>query len=813
MKKKLGEAASKAATIANDAPAKRSLTLPSVDWRRLLPVAGSTLLVMLTLFFAWQATQVWRDEAARRNLIAQREAQTKAVAEVIAELRARISAALQTPAIQQPLASGDPAQREVAVAALRAALPELAEAYFFGPELREVLGTDLRTFGYAKAAQLIQAQNGAADAQSVVIGKSGRMISFAETVRSGDQSLGVAWVAIPMQPVFDVFSRASVGDGRLELRQGTGNVTDLVLFGVGAGGAPGPVPDLGMPVAGSAFRVAQLPPQLFLVVSNDNPWLPLVLAVLCGFAAFVGLWLRKVGWHQGMAVLRGKLVKSGPVEPEITMAEALQAAPARAARSALPASASRAAPPAAPAAPVSRLTLDRSIFRAYDIRGIVGKTLDRDIARAIGRAIGSEGIERGLGEIVVGRDGRLSGPDLSAGLIEGLRAAGMNVIDLGMVPTPLVYFATFQLNTGSGVSLTGSHNPPDYNGFKIVLGGETLAEQAIQSLYERIAENRFTSGNGSLQAMDVVADYIERVTSDIQVEHRLRIVVDCGNGVPGLVAPAVLEGIGCEVMPLYCEVDGEFPNHHPDPSDLHNLSDLILTVKQVGADLGLAFDGDGDRLGVVTKTGEVIFPDRLLMLFAKDVLVRNPGATIIYDVKCTGKLQPEILRHGGSPVMWKTGHSLIKAKMRETDAALAGEMSGHFFFKERWYGFDDGIYAAARLLEILAGDLEGRDPQQIFDGLAKGVSTPELKIEMHEGEHYRFIERFRERASFEGARVTTIDGVRADWPDGWGLVRASNTTPVLVLRFDADNEPALRRIQDVFRRQLLALDANLKLPF
>ncbi|HWU52312.1 MAG TPA: phosphomannomutase/phosphoglucomutase, partial [Tahibacter sp.] len=475
--------------------------------------------------------------------------------------------------------------------------------------------------------------------------------------------------------------------------------------------------------------------------------------------------------------------------------------------------AAKAAPPAAAAAPVLKLPLDRSIFRAYDIRGIVGKTLDRDIARAIGRAIGSEGVERGLSEIVVGRDGRLSGPDLSAGLIEGLRQAGMNVIDIGQVPTPLVYFATYHLNTGCGVSLTGSHNPPDYNGFKIVLGGETLAEQAIQSLYARIAENRFTSGSGSLQAMDVIADYIDRVVGDIQIEHRLRVVVDCGNGVPGIVAPAVLEGIGCEVMPLYCEVDGEFPNHHPDPSDLHNLSDLILTVKQVGADLGLAFDGDGDRLGVVTKSGEVIFPDRLLMLFAKDVLVRNPGATIIYDVKCTGKLQPEILRHGGSPVMWKTGHSLIKAKMRETDAALAGEMSGHFFFKERWYGFDDGIYAAARLLEILAGDLEGRDPQQIFDGLAKGVSTPELKIEMHEGEHYRFIERFRERASFEGARVTTIDGVRADWPDGWGLVRASNTTPVLVLRFDADNEPALRRIQDVFRRQLLALDANLKLPF
>ncbi|UXI70609.1 phosphomannomutase/phosphoglucomutase [Tahibacter amnicola] len=459
------------------------------------------------------------------------------------------------------------------------------------------------------------------------------------------------------------------------------------------------------------------------------------------------------------------------------------------------------------------LAVDRSIFRAYDIRGVIGKTLDKGVARQIGRAIGSEGIERGLREIVVGRDGRLSGPDMTEGLIAGLREAGMDVIDLGLVPTPLVYFATYHLNTGSGVSVTGSHNPPDYNGFKIVLGGETLAEQAIQGLYERISENRYTSGNGGLQHMDVKADYIDRVTSDIQVDQRLRVVIDCGNGVPGAVAPQVLEGIGCDVMPLYCEVDGEFPNHHPDPSDLHNLRDLILTVKQVNADIGLAFDGDGDRLGVVTRQGEVIFPDRLLMLFAKDVLVRNPGASIIYDVKCTGKLQPEILKHGGSPVMWKTGHSLIKSKMREIEAELAGEMSGHFFFKERWYGFDDGIYAAARLMEILGSDPEGRDPQQIFDALPKGVSTPELKIPMAEGEHYRFIERFREKASFEGARVTTIDGVRADWPDGWGLVRASNTTPILVLRFDADNETAMLRIQDAYRKQLQAVEPNIKLPF
>jgi phosphomannomutase/phosphoglucomutase len=364
------------------------------------------------------------------------------------------------------------------------------------------------------------------------------------------------------------------------------------------------------------------------------------------------------------------------------------------------------------------------------------------------------------------------------------------------------------------VAVTGSHNPPDYNGFKIVVGGETLSEGAIQDLYQRIVGNQLErGGKGNLRHVDVVPDYIERITSDVQAERRLKIVIDCGNGIPGAVAPQVLEGIGCEVIPLYCDVDGTFPNHHPDPSDPHNLEDLIFAVKQTGADLGIAFDGDGDRLGVVTKDGEIIFPDRQLMLFARDVLSRQPGATVIYDVKCTGHLKGEILDAGGSPLMWRTGHSLIKAKMRETGAELAGEMSGHFFFKERWYGFDDGIYAGARLMEILAGDLEERTPEEIFATCPKGVSTPELKVEMAEGAHYRFMEAFRQKATFGDATLTTIDGVRADWPDGWGLVRPSNTTPILVLRFDADNEAALTRIKDIFRKQLLAVDPSLKLPF
>jgi phosphomannomutase / phosphoglucomutase len=421
--------------------------------------------------------------------------------------------------------------------------------------------------------------------------------------------------------------------------------------------------------------------------------------------------------------------------------------------------------------------------------------------------------DQGLQDIVVGRDGRLSGPDMANGLIEGLRRAGRNVIDIGMAPTPVVYFAAYHLRTGSCVSVTGSHNPPDYNGFKIVVGGETLSGDAIADLHARIADDRLHDAPepGTLQQRNIDDDYVQRIASDVQLDRPLRVVVDAGNGVAGGIAPQVLSAIGAEVTPLYCDIDGSFPHHHPDPSDAQNLVDLTRMVARLDADLGLAFDGDGDRLGVVTRDGQNIYPDRLLMLFAADVLERNPGAVIVYDVKCTGRLPGQILRHGGSPLMWKTGHSLIKAKMRETEAELAGEMSGHFFFKERWYGFDDGIYAAARLLEILAARPE--PPAEVLSALPDGVSTPEIKVDAPGGDPHAFVERFRAKAKFEGARLSTIDGLRVDWPDGWGLVRASNTTPILVLRFDGDDAAALRRIQTAFREQLLAVQPDLQLPF
>ena len=456
-------------------------------------------------------------------------------------------------------------------------------------------------------------------------------------------------------------------------------------------------------------------------------------------------------------------------------------------------------------------SLPRDIFKAYDIRGIVGRTLTPAIVETIGRAIGSELLERGRRDIVTGRDGRLSGPELSAALARGLRAAGVNVIDVGQVATPMLYFAAHHFETQSGVMLTGSHNPPDYNGLKIVLDGETLAGETIQGLRTRADNGAFASGAGSYRQEDIAEQYLARIISDVKLARPMKVAIDCGNGVAGATAPALYRRLGCEVTELFCAVDGNFPNHHPDPSVPENLTDLIAALASTDAEIGLAFDGDGDRLGVVTKRGEIIFPDRQLMLYAADVLSRVPGAPIIFDVKSTRNLFGWITRHGGKPVLWKTGHSLIKRKMKELDAPLAGEMSGHVFFKERWYGFDDGLYAGARLLEILSRE---RDLDATLAALPDAVSTPELHIKLNEGENYALIETLRNTARFDHPReVITIDGLRVEYADGFGLARASNTTPVLVLRFEADNDAALKRIQADFRRVLLAAKPDAVLPF
>ena len=452
-----------------------------------------------------------------------------------------------------------------------------------------------------------------------------------------------------------------------------------------------------------------------------------------------------------------------------------------------------------------------AIFKAYDIRGIVGETLTVSGVEQIGHAIGSEALARGRDTVAIGRDGRNSGPELAAALARGLQSSGVNVIDVGMVATPMLYFAAHELGTLSGVMVTGSHNPPQYNGLKMMLAGDTLSGEAIQALRARITNNDLTNGSGSYRTHDIRAAYLERIVGSIKLARPMRIAVDCGNGVAGATAPELYRKLGCNVEELFCEVDGSFPNHHPDPSQPHNLEDLIAALKKGDAELGLAFDGDGDRLGVVTKSGKIIYPDRQLMLFAADVLSRVPGGEVIFDVKCTRHLFGWITKHGGKPVLWKTGHSFIKKKLKESGAPLAGEMSGHIFFKERWYGFDDGMYAGARLLEILS---RSTDPCAVLEALPDSISTPELQWQLSEGENYTLMEALQKSARFDGAReIITIDGLRVEYPDGFGLARPSNTTPIIVLRFEAESTDALKRIQADFRKALLAVKPGATLPF
>jgi phosphomannomutase/phosphoglucomutase len=457
--------------------------------------------------------------------------------------------------------------------------------------------------------------------------------------------------------------------------------------------------------------------------------------------------------------------------------------------------------------------VDASLFKAYDIRGIVDRTLTTDAVRSIGAALGAEAIALGGQEIVVGRDGRLSGPKLRDALIDGIRSTGTGVVDVGMVATPMLYLSTHLLGTGCGVEITGSHNPPEYNGLKMVLGGATLYGETIQKLRQTIERGSAprAATPGALRTADVRDAYLQRIASDVRLARPMKIAVDCGNGVAGAFAPALYRMLGCEVTELFCDVDGSFPNHHPDPAHPENLQDLIRALRQTDAELGLAFDGDGDRLGVVTKDGQIIYPDRQMMLFARGVLQAKPGAEIIFDVKCSRNLAREIAAHGGRPTMWRTGHSLIKAKLKESGAPLAGEMSGHIFFNDRWPGFDDGMYAGARLLELLS---RASDPSAVLNALPDAVSTPELHLKTAEGENFAIVERLQREARFADAReVITIDGVRVEYADGFGLARPSNTTPVLVLRFEADDAAALARIQADFRRALLAIKPDARLPF
>jgi len=457
------------------------------------------------------------------------------------------------------------------------------------------------------------------------------------------------------------------------------------------------------------------------------------------------------------------------------------------------------------------MNIDASIFRAYDIRGVVADALTPEACEQIGRAFGSEALARGQKTVNLARDGRLSGPDLIAALSKGIQSTGCDVINIGMVPTPVLYFSTYHLDTGTGIMVTGSHNPPEYNGLKMMIGGDTLFGDGIQELYQRLVNDDLASGEGGYSEKDIMDAYLDRILGDVKLSRKMRIASDCGNGVAGVCATQLFTRLGCEVEELFTEVDGNFPNHHPDPAKVENLEDIRAVVKKEKLELGLAFDGDGDRVGVIDDKGQIIWPDRQMILYSRDILDRNPGARIIYDVKCSTLLPKAISEAGGEPEMWKTGHSFVKARIKETGAALGGEMSGHIFFKERWYGFDDALYSAARLLEILSRD--ERPVSEIFGEIPDSVNTPELGIKFEEGEHHKFMQAFIENAKFDGAKLTTIDGIRADFDKGWGLVRASNTTPSLVIRFEADSQSDLEQIQDNFRTAMLNVNPNIDLPF
>jgi phosphomannomutase/phosphoglucomutase len=457
------------------------------------------------------------------------------------------------------------------------------------------------------------------------------------------------------------------------------------------------------------------------------------------------------------------------------------------------------------------MTITEDIFRAYDIRGIVETALTPDAVQQIGQAFATEALSQNQKTVVIARDGRLSSPELAQRLSKGLRAGGCDVIDIGMVPTPVLYYATHKLKTGTGIMVTGSHNPPQYNGLKMLIAGNTLYGDSIKALYQMIIENKLNSGEGTHTEKNIVPDYLDTIVNDIKLNKPLNIAVDCGNGVAGVLATELFTRLGCKVTELFCEVDGTFPNHHPDPSKPENLVDMQNAMKQNALDIGLAFDGDGDRVGILDDKQNILWADRQMMLYSADVLKRKPGALIIYDIKSTTNLGSYIKNLGGKPMMWKTGHSFIKAKMKETGAELAGEMSGHIFFKERWFGFDDGLYSAARMLEIISQHDEATST--IFEALPDSFNTPELQINFDEGQHYKFMNKFIDEAKFEDADIITIDGIRVNYADGWGLIRPSNTTPCLVLRFEANDENTLAKIQNTFREQILSVDNSLELPF
>ena len=784
----------------------------------------------------WLGTGEWR---ASRQAAAV-EAEATATLEQLGEPVQSLKRVLGDPQVQALAARAleDPGKLEDLFAYANGRIPLISAVQVFPNDLRAVRPENLGPNGFAVFDMVLTVLSGKRAMLQMHKSATPPVLADAAPIQPGDELVGVLVVTLDPAFLLSAFQpeHAEVGAFRLSQFNGTQPASNVAEVGEVA--LLDDFPDR-LSVPGTLFRL-EVPRRSPVTLLGYPNLILMALLGIVGLAAAVLMQRSNRQWRlerraeearkrarQSAEEAEAGLAEDAPVRKPPVLELVSSKSDAEAAGEQTPEKEPEGEPPPIPPPmhlkynlPEQRklresehepVELKREIFRAYDIRGVINQTLDSGVARQVGQAVGTQALEKEAGPVVVARDGRLSGPYLMDGMIEGIRSTGCDVLDIGAVPTGVLYFAAHEIAGGSGVMITGSHNPPDYNGFKIMIGGDTLHGESIAELYERIVSGRLRSGEGEVASRNVVPDYIRKIADDIQVERPLKVVVDCGNGIGGVCAADTLRAIGVEVLPLFDEVDGTFPNHHPDPSEPENLKDLIESVQLMDADLGLALDGDADRLGVVTLAGNIIFPDRVMMLLAMDVLDRVPGATIIYDVKCTGHIPEVIEKAGGVPMMYKTGHSLIKAKMKEVGSPFAGEMSGHFFFEERWYGVDDGIYSAARLLEIL-GSTE-TPPEAILNALPSSYSTPELKVQMQEGENHQFIEDFRAAAEFGVARISTIDGLRADFRDGWGLVRASNTTPILVVRFDADSEEALARIKEEFRDQMLKVRADLELPF
>lgn len=760
-----------------------------------LMISGLLMLAMLVaLFFLGGSSQSDNDvvlEQAKTTL-SQFNTSVQSMRRILEDEQVQVRAAN---------AIADPAQLISFKEYMSGRVPDLMDTRLFGPDLSLLRGSQLGDSGYAVLDMLMKAQNEGSAPVQVHGGGADSYVAMATTVKREDEILGFLFLQLNSTVVSKAFvgAQPSVGTFALDQYNGRFKPTTISAF-TSAPSSSERIMWLRIPDA--LFRVGVV--QANHVSQSLDIWrlilfigglLLLILGIMMKIRPYKPpLELEPDDAIWGVGLLRSKSAESRQPAKELPDLGVTLENPTL----------SQQKKPAL-------VELQESIFRAYDIRGIIGETLDADVARRVGQVVGSLAREQDAGPVIVARDGRESGPALVQGMIDGIVSAGCDVVNIGAVPTGVLYYAAYEIGKGTGVMITGSHNPPNYNGFKLLVGGVTQSGEQITDIYKRIKNNDVMIGKGKVSEEEMISRYRERISSDVFLERPLKVVADCGNGIGGVCAVDILKDVGAEVMPLFDDVDGNFPNHHPDPSDPENLRDLISSVRALGADIGVAFDGDADRLGVVTAGGDIIYSDRLMMLFIKDVLSREPGSTIIYDVKCTGHLHHIIEEAGGVPLMYKTGHSLIKNKMKEVDAPFAGEMSGHFFFKERWYGFDCGIYAAVRLLEILARD--ERTPTEVLDSLPNSFSTPELKVEMKEGENHTFVEAFQKSAEFPGATINTIDGVRADFEDGWGLVRASNTTPILVCRFDGDSKQALDRISHAFKRQMLQVNRHLKLPF